>query len=205
AYQQFVVDVNTRRNQLDQSKAGSDRDVSRYQLDLDIRKAELEAAKDNLRILREGASNRSKEVSNVITSTMSGMILDVPLEEGGFVIESNAFNEGSTIASVADMGELLFEGKVAEAEVGKLKEGMPLVITIGAIEERSFDGTLNFIAPKGKDEEGSIQFEVEASIKVPEDIFIRAGYSANADIILAKKEKVWAINERDLLFSNDST
>ncbi len=204
-YNRLQTAVDQAQAAIEQSKVSANRNVNSFQTDLEVRRAELQAAKDNLQILREGAAKRSKEVSNVITSTLTGMVLDIPLEEGSFVIEANSFNEGSTIASVADMNQLEFEGQVAESEVGKLKEGIPLEITIGAIEGKKFDATLNYISPKGTEIDGSIQFEIKASVKTPEEDFIRAGYSANADIILDKRDSVLAVNERDLLFSNDST
>ncbi len=204
-YDRLQTAVEQARATLEQSKVGASRNVNSYTTDLEVRKAELQSAKDNLQILREGAASRSREVSNVITSTMTGMVLDIPLKEGSFVIEANSFNEGSTIASVADMNRLEFEGQVAESEVGKLKEGIPLEITIGAIEGKKFDAVLNYISPKGETVDGSIQFEIKATVETPKDDFIRAGYSANADIILDKRDSVLAVNERDLLFSNDST
>lgn len=204
-YDRLVTAVEQARGALEQAKVGANRNVNSFQTDLEVRKAELQAARDNLQILREGAASRSKEVSNVITSTMTGMVLDIPLEEGSYVMEASSFNEGSTIASIANMNELEFEGQVAESEVGKLKEGIPLEITIGAIEGKKFNATLNYISPKGIEVDGSIQFEIKATVQTPEDDFIRAGYSANADIILDKRDSVLAVNERDLLFSNDST
>lgn len=204
-YDRLQTAVEQAQAAVEQSKVSASRNVNSFQTDLEVRRAELQAAKDNLQILRDGAARRSKEVSNVITSTLTGMVLDIPLEEGSFVIEANSFNEGSTIASVADMNQLEFEGQVAESEVGKLKEGIPLEITIGAIEGKKFDATLNYISPKGTEVDGSIQFEIKASVKTPKEDFIRAGYSANADIILDKRDSVLAVNERDLMFSNDST
>ncbi len=128
------------------------------------------------------------------------MVLDVPVREGEQVIQSNTFNSGTTIASVADMNDLIFEGKVDESEVGKIKEGMNLQITIGAIESKTFDAKLEYIAPKGIDDQGTIQFEIRAALKDFDSVMIRAGYSANADIILNSRDSVLAIMERDLLF-----
>ncbi len=121
------------------------------------------------------------------------------------MIERNNFNEGTSIAVVADMNSLIFEGKVDEADVGKLREGMPLELTVGAIESAKFDATLEFIAPKGLDEEGTVKFEVRAAIKPSKEIFLRAGYSANADIILDRRKGVVAIKERDIIFEKDKT
>ncbi len=172
---------------------------------MELRQSELEAAQNSLRILREGAAQKSKDVSNVITSTLTGMVLEIPIEEGGYIIESNSFNQGTTIATVADMSELIFEGNIPESEVGKLKEGMPLEINIGALEEEKFKAQLTYIAPKGILEDGSIQFPIKAAIDVPDEVFIRAGYSANADIILNQKKQVLTVNERDVVFKKDST
>ena len=131
------------------------------------------------------------------------MVLDVPVKEGGQVIESNTFNEGTTICSVANMGEMIFEGKLDESEVGKVQSGMDIVLTIGAIDKASFKAILEYIAPKGLVENGAIQFLIRASIKKDNAAFLRAGYSANADIILAKKDKVMAIPESVLQFDKE--
>jgi HlyD family secretion protein len=123
------------------------------------------------------------------------MVLDVPVKVGNQVIESNNFNEGTTVASVADVGRMIFVGKVDESEVGKIKEKLPIEITVGAIENKKFDAVLTDIAPKGKTENGAIQFEIKASLTNRDDTFIRAGLSANASIILEKAENVLAIKE----------
>jgi len=131
------------------------------------------------------------------------MVLDVPIEVGNSVIEANNFNEGTTIASVADMGEMIFKGKVDETEVGKLKLGMPLILSIGAIEDAKFDAALEYIAPKGKEENGAIQFEIKANVKLKDNNFIRAGYSANADIVLDRRDSVMVIPESLIQFEKD--
>ncbi len=165
---------------------------------------ELEAAQNQLQIIREGVSKSSGSVSNtLVKATISGMVLDVPVKEGGQVIESNTFNEGTTICSVANMGEMIFEGKLDESEVGKVQSGMDIVLTIGAIDKASFKAILEYIAPKGLVENGAIQFLIRASIKKDNAAFLRAGYSANADIILAKKDKVMAIPESVLQFDKE--
>jgi HlyD family secretion protein len=132
------------------------------------------------------------------------MILAVPVEEGNAVIESNTFNNGTTIASVADMGEMIFKGNIDETEVGKITEGMNLILSVGAIENRSFDAKLEHISPKGIEENGAIQFEIRAAVTLIDTVFIRAGYSANADIVLAKKDSVLSIPESLLQFDKDS-
>jgi len=133
------------------------------------------------------------------------MILDIPVEEGSSVIERNNFNEGTTIASVADMTSLIFEGNVDESDVGKLKEGMPLELTVGAIDDAKFQANLEYISPKGTEEEGAVKFEIRAAIQPNKDYFLRAGYSASGDIILAKREQVLSIKERDVLKEGDTT
>ncbi|MEQ9231656.1 MAG: HlyD family efflux transporter periplasmic adaptor subunit, partial [Cyclobacteriaceae bacterium] len=142
-------------------------------------------------------------VSNLVKSTVAGMILDVPVKEGNFVIESNTFNDGTTIASIADMKEMVFEGKVDEAEVGKLKEGMPLELLVGALDTIKFAAKLEYISPKGVEEEGAIQFEVRAAVELRNDNFLRAGYSANADIVLERRKEILAVRESNLIFEDD--
>jgi HlyD family secretion protein len=168
---------------------------------------EQETAESNLQLIKEGVSKKAGGVTNtLIRSTIEGMVLDVPIEVGNSVIEANNFNEGTTIASVADMGEMIFKGKVDETEVGKLKIGMPLILSIGAIEDEKFDADLEYIAPKGKEENGAIQFEIKAYVKLKDNNFIRAGYSANADIVLDRKDSVMVIPESLIQFekSGDS-
>ena len=166
---------------------------------------ELESAENNLQLIREGVSKKSGTVTNtLIRSTIKGMVLDVPVEVGNSVIESNNFNEGTTVASVADMGEMIFKGKVDETEVGKLKSGMPLVLSIGAIDSAKFDAELEYIAPKGKEENGAIQFEIRAAVSLKDSVFIRANYSANADIVLERADSVLSIEESVLKFDHDS-
>ncbi len=168
-------------------------------------KTELDAAENNLQLIKEGASKRSGKTTNtLVRSTISGMVLDVPIEVGNSVIESNTFNAGTTIAFVANMGDMVFEGKIDESEVGKLKTGMDLVLSVGAIENVDFDASLEHIAPKGVEENGAIQFEIKAQVKLKANQFIRAGYSANADIVLEKKENVLTIDEGLIIFRNDS-
>jgi HlyD family secretion protein len=131
------------------------------------------------------------------------MVLDVPLKEGSSVIESNTFNEGTTIATIADMGEMIFEGKVDESEVGKIKPGMNLILTVGAIDADKFDAKLEYIAPKGVKENGAIQFLIKAKVELKSNLFLRAGYSANADIVLAHRDSVLSIPESVLQFDKE--
>lgn len=207
AYNQFVADLDIKRNQLEVAQTGASRSLSQYELDVSVRKREYQAAVENLDLLRDGASKQSGQVSNIVESTVSGMVLDVPAKEGNSVTERNTFNDGSTIATIADMQSMIFEGKVDESEVGKLKEGMDLVLKIGAIEGETYSATLDYISPKGVTEEGTIKFDVKATVDLKKGQFIRAGYSANADIVLAKKDSVMAIKESVLQFNKtaDST
>ncbi len=180
-------------------------EFQQYELAFRNAKEELETAENNLQLIKEGASKRTGQASNtLVRSTISGMVLDVPVKEGNSVIESNTFNEGTTIASVADMGEMIFEGKIDESEVGKLHEGMDLILTIGAIEQNDFPAKLEYIAPKGVTENGAIQFQIRAAVTLDTSHFIRAGYSANADIILQKRDSVMAIKEGLISFSGDT-
>lgn len=175
-----------------------------FELRIKSNMEELMAAQNQLQIIKDGVSKSSGSATNtLVKATISGMVLDVPVKEGGQVIESNTFNEGTTIASVANMGEMIFEGKLDESEVGKVQEGMDIVLTIGAIDKESFKAKLEYIAPKGITENGAIQFLIRASIDKENSAFLRAGYSANADIILAKKDKVLAINESALQFEKE--
>lgn len=204
-YNRFKLDYELAKAALENAKILSTNSLKQYEANVDIAKQEYDAAVNNLQLLREGASRNSQQVANVVTSTVDGMVLDVPVEEGASVIERNNFNEGTTIATIADMNSLIFEGEVDESDVGKLKEGMPLELTVGAIEEKKFAATLEYIAPKGTDVEGTVKFQIRAAITPTEDIFLRAGYSANADIILDRRDKVLAVKERSILFVGDST
>lgn len=169
-------------------------------------KEELDAAGNNLQLIKEGVTKNAGAATNtLIRSTITGMVLDIPVKEGNSVIESNTFNDGTTIAAVADMGEMIFEGKVDESEVGKIKLGMDLVLTVGAIEQEKFNAKLEYISPKGVTENGAIQFQIKAAVQMNKNQFLRAGYSANADIILEKKEKVLAIPESVLQFDEKGT
>jgi len=166
---------------------------------------EVNAAEANLELIREGVNKKSGKTTNtLIRSTIDGMILDIPVKVGSSVIEANTFNPGTTIATVADIGDMIFEGKVDETEVGKIKPGMNLLLTVGAIENDTFLATLKYIAPKGILENGAVQFEIKADVMLKKDQFIRAGYSANADIVLQRADNVLAIKESLLQFEGDS-
>jgi len=158
----------------------------------------LTAASQNYDIVRTGTTSGMGASANTeIRATVSGMVLDVPVKTGNQVIEANNFNDGTTIATLADVDKMIFEGKVDESEVGKIKEGLPLEITVGALPDKTFDAVLDYIAPKGVDENGAIQFEIKGTMKNLDttSTFIRAGLSANASIILAKADDVLTIKE----------
>ncbi len=164
------------------------------------------AAKDALDIIKEGITQKSASYSNtLIRSTIDGLILDVPVKEGNSVIMSNTFNDGTTIANVANMNDLIFRGNIDETEVGRIHEGMPIKLTIGALQNYTFDARLEYISPKGVEENGANQFEIKAAIQVPDTVVIRSGYSANAEIVLARASSVLAVPESTLEFSGDST
>ncbi|MDR2806519.1 MAG: efflux RND transporter periplasmic adaptor subunit [Dysgonamonadaceae bacterium] len=162
-------------------------------------------AEDALDIVREGVSKKYAQLSNTqIRSTISGMILDVPIKKGNSVIQANTFNDGTTIASVANMNDLIFRGNIDETEVGKIKEGMPLILTIGAISDEKFDARLEYISPKGTEQNGAVLFEIKAAVQSTDSSFIRAGYSANAEIVLSRANDVLTIPEGVVEYNNDS-
>jgi HlyD family secretion protein len=167
---------------------------------------ELQTAKDNLQIVKEGITQNSASFSStLIRSTIDGLILDIPVKVGNSVIMSNTFNDGTTIASVADMNDLIFRGNIDETEVGSLHEGMPVKITLGALQDRQFQAQLEYISPKGVETNGTNQFEIKAAIQVADSLTVRSGYSANAEIVLESARQVLAIPESALEFSGDST
>jgi len=166
---------------------------------------ELKAAENNLSLVRDGISSNTSAYSNtLVRSTVNGTILDVPVKVGNSVIQSNNFNDGTTIATIANMNDMLFVGKLDETEVGKIHVGMPMNITIGALQDHKLSALLEYISPKGTEDNGAIMFEMKAAVKVPSDIFVRAGYSANAEIMLDKADKVMTVPESCLEFSGDS-
>ncbi|WP_298904488.1 efflux RND transporter periplasmic adaptor subunit [uncultured Psychroserpens sp.] len=166
---------------------------------------DVNQSRQNYDIIKTGTTSGLGNVAQTqVRATVSGMVLDVPVKAGNQVIEANNFNEGTSIASLADVRQMIFEGKVDESEVGKIKEGLPLEITVGAIEDEKFDAVLDYIAPKGVAENGAIQFEIKGSLKSIDSTFIRAGLSANASIILEKAEKVLAVKEALIQYDKDT-
>ncbi len=160
-------------------------------------------ARQNFDIIKTGTTRGLGATANTeIRATVSGMVLDVPVKTGNQVIEANNFNDGTTIAAIADVDKMIFEGKVDESEVGKIKENLPLEITVGAIENKKFDAILDYIAPKGVEENGAIQFEIKGTLNKKDTTFIRAGLSANASIILARADSVMAVKEALIQFDS---
>jgi HlyD family secretion protein len=178
-------------------------DLERAQVTFDQAQQAYGAANKRYDIVKTGTTRGFGNSANtMIRATVSGMVLDVPVEVGNQVIESNNFNEGTTIAAIADIEKMIFEGKVDESEVGKISENLPLEITVGAIENKIFDAVLDYIAPKGKEENGAIQFEIKGTLNKQDTVFIRAGLSANASIILGRADSVLAVKEALVQFDD---
>jgi len=168
---------------------------------------EVDAAQDNLEVVRDGVSKSNASASStLIRSTITGLILDIPVKVGNSVILANTFNDGTTIATVANMNDLIFRGNIDETEVGRLSTGMTMKITIGALQDLKFDARLEYIAPKATDQNGANQFEIKAAVNLPSNATnIRSGYSANAEIVLAEAKNVLAVQESAIEFDGDDT
>lgn len=168
---------------------------------------EVDAAQDNLEVVRDGVSKSNVSASStLIRSTITGLILDIPVKVGNSVILANTFNDGTTIATVANMNDLIFRGNIDETEVGRLSTGMTMKITIGALQDLKFDARLEYIAPKATDQNGANQFEIKAAVNLPSNATnIRSGYSANAEIVLAEAKNVLAVQESAIEFDGDDT
>lgn len=196
----------SRIKNLYEQKLVSTEDFEKSKMALDQATAEMKVAKDQMNIVREGISlSNAKMSTTLIRSTVDGLILDIPVKVGNSVILSNSFNDGTTIATVADMTKLIFRGNIDETEVGRVKEGMPVEITIGALEEVTLNAILEYISPKATEQNGANQFEIKAAIALPDDITIRSGYSANAKLVLQKANKVLTVPEAAIEFKGDSS
>ena len=181
-------------------------EYERSLLEYEQAKENYNNALDHLNIVKEGISKNASEYTNtMIKSTIDGMILDIPVKVGNSVINSNTFNDGTTIATVADMRDMIFVGKMDETEVGRISEGMPMVITIGALNDRKFDAVLEYIAPKGTQESGAVFFQMKARMIIPDDISLRAGYSANGEVIIEQVVDAVTVPESCIVYDNDST
>lgn len=210
--------VNVARISLDQVESTHRRDEQLFKQgiltaeEFDVSKAnyrkakeELANAQSSLEIVRDGISRNSRSSSTTqIRSTITGMILNVPIKVGNSVIQSNSFNDGTTIASVANMNDMIFRGNVDETEIGKIREGMPIKLTVGALGSRTFDAVLEYVSPKGEEKNGAIQFEIKAAVSLPDTSFVRAGYSANAEIVLERAANVLTIPESTVEFHGDT-
>ncbi len=198
-------EVEYKRNQdLFEKGIISKRDFENVKLQYDQAIQNVENSTADLQIIRLGSTGGAASANTNIRATVPGTVLEIPVEEGFQVIASNSFNAGTTIATIADLNKMIFEGKVDEAEVGKLNVGMPLEVNLGAIEDQSLAATLKFIAPKGNEEQGAVQFIIEADLFLNDSIFVRAGYSANASLVLERKDSIMAISESLLQFDRDS-
>ncbi len=179
----------------------SKQDFENSELSLNQAQEELTQAQNNYQIIKRGSLSGGSSANTNIIAQISGTILEIPVREGDQVIESNTFNAGTTIATVADMSIMIFEGKVDEAEVGKLEEGKEITVILGAINQKKFPATLTFIAPKGKEENGAVQFTIKADVTIEASTKIRAGYSANAEIEIESKDSTLCIKEALLQFN----
>jgi HlyD family secretion protein len=202
---QAQVNFNREENLYNQKLVSAD-EYDKVKQALHQAKEEKTAAEDALQVVRDGVSKANASASStLIRSTISGVILDIPVKVGNSVILANTFNDGTTIATVANMNDLIFRGNIDETEVGQLVSGMPMKITIGALQDLQFDAALEYISPKAVESNGANQFEIKAAVKLAEGGKIRSGYSANAEIVLSSVEKALSIPESAIEFSGDST
>ena len=202
---QAETDFQREENLFNQKLVSAD-EFDKIKIALNQAKHEKLAAQDALEVVRDGVSkSNARASSTLIRSTISGVILDIPVKVGNSVILSNTFNDGTTIATVANMNDLIFRGNIDETEVGQLVNGMNMKITIGALQDLKFDAALEYISPKAMESNGTNQFEIKAAVKLTEGGKIRSGYSANAEIVLARADKVLTVPESDIEFSGDST
>ena len=182
----------------------SQQDFQNAELNLSRAMQDVSNADTDLQIIKLGSAGGSATANTNIRATVAGTVLEMPIKEGDQVVESNTFNNGTTIAIIADLSKMIFEGKVDESEVGKLKVGMPLTVNLGAIQDKEFEAKLKFIAPKGNEEQGAVQFKIEGDVYLDKDFFVRAGYSANASLVLERKDSILAIPEALLQFDKKS-
>jgi HlyD family secretion protein len=204
------ISLTNAKTEFERNKKLADRGVVANQDFLNIKLRyeqalqELENARNDYQIIRIGSTGGSGGANTLIRATVSGTILEIPVEEGDQVIQANNFNEGTTISTIADMGRMIFEGKVDEAEVSKLSEDMPLTISLGALQNQQFDAKLKFVAPKGVEEQGAVQFTIKGDLVLNDTLYVRAGYSANASIVVDQKDSVLAVREALLQFDRQT-
>jgi HlyD family secretion protein len=202
---QVKTDYEREKALYDKNLVSADEYEKSYQ-QLQQANEELASAKEALEIIRDGvSSSNASGSSTLVRSTISGLILDVPVKVGNSVTMSNTFNDGTTIATVANMDDLIFDGNIDETEVGRISVGLPVKITVGALQDVSLDATLEYIAPKATESNGTNLFEIKASVKVPKGVTVRSGYSANAEIVLQKAEDVVCIQESAIQWEGDDT
>ena len=195
------AEIDFKRNKaLFEKEIISKQDFENSQLRFDQARQDVRNAKSDLQIIRLGSAGGSSLANTNIRATVPGTILEIPVKRGDQVIESNSFNAGTTIATIADLKKMIFEGKVDEADVDKLIIGMPLKVNLAAIQGKQMDARLKFIAPKGNEEQGVVQFKIEGDVFLNDSISVRAGYSANASIVLERKDSIMAIAESLLQF-----
>lgn len=190
----------SRNKQLFEKQVISSQEFNTQQLRFDQARLDLENARSDYEIIKLGSAGGSATSNTNIRATVSGTILEIPVKEGDQVILSNNFNAGTTIATIADLTMMIFEGKVDEGEVNKLSIGMPLSISLGAMEKTTLDATLRFVSPKGIEEQGAVQFKIEGDVVIKEDVLVRAGYSANATLVTERKVDVLSLPEAVLQF-----
>jgi len=179
----------------------SKQDFENSELSLNQAKESYNQSKDDYQIIKQGSLSGGSSANTTIVAQIPGTILEIPVREGDQVIQSNNFNAGTTIATIADMSKMIFEGKVDESEVGKLEEGKEIKVILGAINEKEFPATLTFVAPKGVEENGAVQFTIKADVTIEASTKIRAGYSANAEIEIESKDSILVIKEALLQFN----
>jgi HlyD family secretion protein len=211
--QLLTAKINLRNQALDleryrkllAEKLISETQFNQFSMNYDLQKEAVDSAENSLLLLKTGATKNSEKVSNMIPATIDGTVLDVPNKEGAFIVETSTFQSGTSLATLADMNDMIFEGLVDESEVGKLRHGMQLVLNVGALEGKPFAAILEYISPKGVTDQGTIKFTIRAAVKLDKELFLRSNYSANADIVLDKKENALAINEGDLIIEDKLT
>ena len=179
----------------------SKQDFENSQLSMEQNMESLRQAENDFKIIKQGTLTGGTSANTNVLAQISGTILEIPVREGDQVIESNNFNAGVTIATVADMTKMIFEGQVDETEVSKLSEGSKIKVVLGALEKEEFEAKLTFVAPKGIELGGAVQFKIKADVEIPESVNVRAGYSANAIMSIGQKENILCINESLLQFN----
>lgn len=199
-----ILNLQNAKNELDRQqtlhadKLISASEYNKFLLTYHLQREAVSAAENNLLLMKSGETKKSDKVSNIILATVNGMVLDLPYKEGAFIVETSSYGSGTTVATLADMNDMIFEGMVDESEVGKIREGMELVLDVGALEGEPFTAVLEYISPKGIADQGTIKFQIRAAVKLSEKLFLRSNYSANADIVLDKRLNILAINEGNL-------